>query len=374
MEWRIFFIGPMPEGAGDHFDQMIAAVTGVLRDEGYERPQAGEHELASGQSLSSLVLRRPSDDDTIVLIRPHELFQQSSIRTNVFDAIDDADLVVADLSGVRPTVVYELALAHALGIWTILLGSNTDANAMFYFRDLRHARVDFGADDIRSPELQTGVRTWLRDRSKRFDSANPFTDFYRAPIPDISAANGLAYGYFDNFLHPVLTPGSKVVDTMRAGEEPPDVAGVLLVRPPHLRRLRDVVLSTGTALEGAFPEAFRRGERGTVYVDTRDYGDRTCEFVIDNWVIDVPRTLLTLERSPRLRRMSSTGAAASERHQRAHDNLSSVLIERFLEVARHAVADDADVRDVENRFFYGSVAEIIDFLRADPQDRPSVWR
>jgi hypothetical protein len=376
MQWRIFFIGPM-SGGGDHFDQMMAAVRAELSEHGYRPSGTGDpddagdvDEVPGGENGSSLVLTR-SDGDEITLIRPHELFRPGSIRANVFEAIDDSDLVVADLSGVRPTVVYELAFAHALGVWTMMLGSDDDANAMFYLRDYRHARVDFGLPDIRSAEFRQNFQTWLTGRNKRFDSNNPFTDFYQAPIPDISAANGLANGYYENFLRPVLMPGSRIVDRTHADAEPVEVDGVLVVRPAHLRRLWDLVSSTGELLDAAFPGSFRLGEKEKVYVET-PRGHRTCEFIVGGWLVDVPRTLLTLERSPRLRRTSSAGRLGVA-NQEAHDHLSVVLIERFLEVARHAVAGDEDLRRVEDRFFYGSPEEIAAFLAAAAGERPSVW-
>lgn len=375
VNWRIFLIGPMPTNGPDHFDQMVAAVVAELQEHGYQAPEAGEHTLTGGTLVDSLVLTRPEDGDEITLVRPHQLFQPNSIRTNVFDAIDDADLVIADLTDVRPAVVYELAFAHALGIWTIMLGSGSDADQMFYLRDYRHARVDFAEQDIRSQEFTTAFGTWLRDRSKRFDSPNPYTDFYGAPIPDISAANGLASGYYENFLRPVLSDGSEVVDRSGDVELRRPVSGVLVVRPQHLRNLLDLIEDTERALTEAFPDACRRGERGTVYVETRDYGDRTCEFVVDGWLIDVPRTVVTLERSPRLRRTSSDGRPGAIVNQRAHDHLSAVLIERFLEVARLAL-QDGRTRRVEERFFYGGPLEIVNYLtlRDRPAaERPTVW-
>lgn len=374
MEWRIFLIGPMPVDGPDHFDQMIAAVVAELRDHGYAAPESGQHALTGGVRVDSLVLRH-KDGDEVTVVRPHDLFKPTSIRTNVFDAIDDSDLVIADLTDVRPAVIYELAFAHALGIWTILLGSTLDASQMFYLRGYRHARVDFAEADIRTQEFKTAFATWLTKRNKRFDSSNPFTDFYRAPIPDISAANGLASGYYENFLRPVLANGSELVDRSGDAELRQGISGVLVVRPQHLRNLFDLVEDTKDALMEAFPGAFRRGKRGKVYVETRDYGDRTCEFVVDGWLIDVPRAVLTLQRSPRLKRTLSDGTAGAVANQRAHDHLSTVLIERFLEAARLAL-QDGHTRRVEERFFYGSTAEVVGYLRLrdqPPAERPTVW-
>ncbi|MCE0485425.1 STING domain-containing protein [Ornithinimicrobium sediminis] len=364
----------MPLEGPDHFDKMIAGVVAELQTFGYRSPTEGAVSLTGGGTVRSLTLNREGDGDQITILRPHELFRPNSIRTNVFDAIDDSDLVIADLTDVRPAVIYEVAFAHALGIWTILLGSETDASQMFYLRDYRHARVDFAEQEIRSEEFRLAIGTWLHDRSKRFDAGNPYTDFYGAPIPDISAANGLAAGYYENFLRPVLASGSQVVNRTGGEEIRQAVRGVLVVKPPNLRNFFDLLENTRSALVRAFPDMTLRGERGRVYIDTVDYGPRTCAFVVDGWLVDVPRTVLTLERSPRLRRTSSQGRGAVV-NQRAHEHLSAVLIERFLEVARLAL-DDAITRKVEERFYYGTPNDLVEFLllRDRPlEERPSVW-
>ena len=376
MEWRIFLIGPMPSDGNEHFDQMVAAVVAELQEQGYQAPEEGEHRLTGGKLVDSLVLTREADHDVITIVKPHDLFTSNSIPTNVFDAIDDSDLVIADLSEVRPAVVYELAFAHALGIWTIMLGSQSDSELMFYLRPYRHARVDFSKSEIRSKEFTTAFRTWLSRRSKRFDSSNPFTDFYAAPIPDISAANGLATSYFENFLRRVLATDARLV--VASEDSKPrrhTISGVLVVRPENLRSLPELVDRTADALRKAFPQRFRRGQRGKVYVDTKRHGDRTCEFVVDRWLVDVPRTVLTLEESPRLKRASArTGQAAAAVNQPAHDHLSGVLITRFLEGARAALGRDGDIKNVTERFFYGSPEEIVSFLQLPPDQRPTVWQ
>ena len=238
MDWRIFFIGPMPSDGNERFNRMVEAVVAELRENGYQPPEPGEFRLTEGKLISSLALTRPEGQDRITLLRPHDLFGPGSVAANVFDAIDDADLVIADLSDARPAVVYELAFAHALGIYTILLGpeSDTDANSdlMFYLKPYRHIPVEFSKRDIRSDEFKHSFRTWLEGRNKRFDSRNPFTDFYDAPIPDISAASGLANGYFENFLRRVLAPDSElVIMSEESGPSRQGVAGVIVVRPEN---------------------------------------------------------------------------------------------------------------------------------------------
>lgn len=379
MEWRIFFIGPMPSGDTSHFDKMVAAVVKQLQENRYQVLEDAEHRLSGGTAVDSLVLTRDRGTDKVTLMKPHDLFSSSSISDDVFDAIDECDLVIADLTDARPAVVYEVAFAHALGIWTILLSPDVGNSfeSMFYLRPYRHAGVNFALEDILSQEFRKSLNTWLEKRNKRFDSGNPFTDFYGAPIPDISAASSLADGYCDNFLRRVLAPNSRLVD-LSDGSKPErrPISGVLVVKPENLQSLPDLVDFTRNALRESFSERFRVGERGKVYVDTKEFSPRTCEFVVDSWLIDVPRTVLTLNRSPRLARVASRRGSATvvAANQPAQDRLSGVLISRFLERVKDELASDRhNIKGIRDRFFYGSPEEIVRFLQLPPNERPSVW-
>jgi hypothetical protein len=143
------------------------------------------------------------------------------------------------------------------------------------------------------------------------------------------------------------------------------------VRPTDLRSRVDLVAETGNALKRAFPDSFQLGKRDKLFVDTNGFGDRTCEFVVDGWLIDIPRTALTLARSPRMvRKPPDVGNGPYGAH---HSHLSGVLIERFLEACRLQVGRNPDIANPKKRFFYGSPKDIVAFLHAAPDERPSIW-
>ena len=94
---RIFIIGPMSDATGKPLENTYnikAALEGIFRDHG------GPIEIK--------------------LDIPEELYG-SDIPRDVFTAIDLSDLVIADISHRSPSVMYELAFAHALGIPTMLI-------------------------------------------------------------------------------------------------------------------------------------------------------------------------------------------------------------------------------------------------------------
>lgn len=373
MDWRIFVIGPMESQAGsggsssagpeNHLAWIRAAVAGELQRQGFSRRDDQDYRLSGGGTVDSSVLEK--DDDRIFLITPVELYGPGDIPTNVFDAIDECDLVVADLSGQRPAVVYEVAFAHALGIRTILVREGEEDT--FYLRQIRTATLDFAGNAEQVSDLSPYLREWLLTRDKRFNSPNPMTSFYGAPLPDISAAAGLATGYFDSFLRPVLAPSAVIV---RPGAPDAPVRGVLVLKPSDFSvRIQQLAEELGAALTAAdppLPLARGMGPGAAVGVRT-DSGPRPPFYVAAGWVIDVPRTVLTLEMSRRMVRGSSAAAAGPG------NPMAGALIERFFETTKALLlAHRVDLGRGRSRFFYGSGAELVRYAQTDG-DSSSVW-
>ena len=234
MEWRVFFIGPTAEPYADHIPKLYDYLVGHVKDKhGYEAVEVG--------SAAGTVLKN-RDGDTIAVFTPEEPSSLADIPTNVFHQIDNADLVIADLSGNRPAVVYELAMAHALGVETILVGSRETST--FYFSHIRLNMVDFQSDPLVSETLALDIDLWMTARLKLRIAQNPFHAFYRAPLLDISPASGLAAGFYDNFARPILMDG-KIVERRRSrrwfglgsrreDETIRDLRGLIVLRPESL--------------------------------------------------------------------------------------------------------------------------------------------
>lgn len=379
MDWRIFMIGPMDSqvgsgkasagGPANHIAWVEEAVVSELQRQGFSRPKHQNYRLSGGDTVDSFMLEK--NDDRIFIISPIGLHGPGDIPTNVFDAIDESDLVVADLSGRRSAVVYELAFAHALGIRTILVrGGDEDT---FYLRQIRTATLDFGADATQESDLSPYLRDWLNSKNKKFDSPNPMTSFYGAPLPDISAAAGLATGYFDSFLRPVLSPGAVIV---QPGKPDRDVRGVLVLKPSDFSvRGPELDEELGLALRESDPPLLPQPEKGgkdsspaTILVQTSaGPRSRTAFYVTDGWVIDVPRTVLTLEMSARLARGTPAAAAA------VGNVMAGVLIERFFETTKALLLTHrVDLGKGSRRFFYGSPSDLVAYVHSLGSS-PSVW-
>jgi nucleoside 2-deoxyribosyltransferase len=109
---------------------------------------------------------------TFKVIRADELPHPGSITHQIIRLLNDADLVIADLTGLNPNVIYELAVRHALNKPAIQL---VDSAAKIPF-DLKDERtVEFDLNDLDSVDkckeiLQKNLE-WMKN--KKFEYASP---------------------------------------------------------------------------------------------------------------------------------------------------------------------------------------------------------
>jgi hypothetical protein len=97
-------------------------------------------------------------------VRADELFTTGSVVEQIWEQIEKAKLLLADLSGKNPNVFYELGLAHAARKPVVFTAGQLD-DVPF---DLRHLRVIIY--DVREPEwaarLRKSVTDYLRNATK----------------------------------------------------------------------------------------------------------------------------------------------------------------------------------------------------------------
>ncbi|NWF68507.1 MAG: hypothetical protein HXY40_05425 [Chloroflexi bacterium] len=140
---------------------------------------------------------------------PWDLLKRDRIMHSVIEAIDRADLVIADLTGNNPNVFYELGICHSLGVPTILVREKpkrgeSAALLPFDIRDFVYIDIDIAkAQDIRE-RLRNKIEEIHRQIEDYTVFDNPVTLYYREPITNISPAAGLAQGYYHNFVKPII--------------------------------------------------------------------------------------------------------------------------------------------------------------------------
>lgn len=319
----IFIIGPMddkgqPEGSRDH--------TVVIRDGIIEalRELLGEEQLP-------VEVRAPIED------------RGSDIPTDVFNNIDVADLLIADISLPNPAVFYELAFAHSLGVPTILVQDLNKGHDAFYLKVSRHVGLPGVTRETVKKALTDTLAGWLKSRGFTLKNdlgipalganklvVNPVTKFYlNVPLLDISGAAGLALGYLENFIKPVMSIAEKppafsdALAEAQKAKGPPVVkaiTGLVIVKPATLESIKthiDEALPKMQAISAQIYGDAEGAPGGKMFLDCGQAGRRTTHIVVEGVAIDIPRTLYPLRKSKRLERLLG-------------DKESSVKIEEIL--------------------------------------------
>ncbi|MCA0268340.1 MAG: hypothetical protein LCH53_03855 [Bacteroidetes bacterium] len=258
------------------------------------------------------------------------------IVENILRLLDEVDLVVFNLtpkpeSPDRANVFYELGLVHALGIPALLVIQEDAARSVpFYARSAMLYTAAVFTPEALADALRLPLRNFLDLDNREGNLLNDrVTQFYGGlPVVDISAAVGLATGYYDNFLSRLITEGGFLA------QYPNLIRAVVYVRPSSLestyeadrQRLRLALEAEGLTLETAKLEPIPQDSKGYLWFDH-----------VQGVVLDVPRTIYPLRRSPRLfsfmeRFRGVTGANARRALIQRQAQIESALLER-VEVA-----------------------------------------
>ncbi|MAQ94053.1 MAG: hypothetical protein CMM84_11080 [Rhodothermaceae bacterium] len=270
-------------------------------------------------------------------VRVPEGQSQAEIVENVLSLLDTADLVVFNLTPKesnpdRANVFYELGLVHALGIPSMAVVLD-GAAVPFYAWTMSQSRVP----DFEVATLADALRAPLRDFLRRDVSFvnDRVSQFYRnVPIVNISAAVGLAAGYYFNFLARLISEGGFL------GHYPNAYRHVVYVRPSSLEttyqadqeRLRRALGEEGLTLEKGSLDAVPSDNKGPLWYDH-----------VGDVVVDIPRAIYPLRRSPRLlsflaRRPSS--AAQTEAYEQRLQQIGESLLSDVENALRYQVRED----------------------------------
>ncbi|WP_337043886.1 STING domain-containing protein [Emticicia sp. 17c] len=131
-----------------------------------------------------------------------------TVMDQVLLNLEQADILVADITGNNPNVMYELGVYHSFGKPSIIvkeIKSGVEAEqtpfdiAAYRFIEINLTKVK-AAIDILRPRFEDilnniGQVDWFH---------NPVTRFYNSPIAEIPTAIGLSKNYIKNFLQMML--------------------------------------------------------------------------------------------------------------------------------------------------------------------------
>ena len=281
-----------------NFDIFVGGPMGKSQDDGAGVPldrHIGNIALAIGRLKDDLEAK--FENVRIEVLNP-EVPAFGPIPERVFTMISYAELGILDLSQHSPSVMYELALMHALGIPTlpVLLPSTVDKAQQlpFYLTQDYSAFVD--NFEVETLGAALGPRIELAIAGNGLDPqtwSNPLTNYYGIPLVDASATTGLATGYYHNFLRHVIkqtnsvftrTDGLKKIVILR----PSSLDDSIGMRDPLQRRIRELGLDT--VLIGR--------DDGQVYEDRDSARGQMLLFRAGNYIYDMPAPLVAQKSSP----------------------------------------------------------------------------
>src|SRR5262245_7597390 len=311
------------------------------------------------------------------------------IVPGILDLIEQAELVIIDLSRGRPNVTYEAALVHALGLPHVLI--TEDRRPPFYFQPVEHI-AEFRMESGYRPQLPShaALRRKILEAATKPGAAadfarNQITEYFDVPIVDIAGPSGLAAGYYANSVRRFVRPGGffhkprRIVPPPRAagGDAPAErttrIEHYVAVSPPggltrsqseDAMELERALASWGLRLHFATIQRLPDDDE-----DMRDFGasllGRSGELVEPAVVLEIPSTLYALQYAPRMRRLE----------KRMHDGISrqvlDALRERHLKAMLESFAKnmsfqiDHDKRKGDpDRFHMVTLNELGDALRA----------
>jgi predicted nucleotide-binding protein len=119
--------------------------------------------FASDLTSIYTTLVKPTVEDPrfgLVCRRADDIKSNKAIIQDIWKSVCEARLIIADLSGLNPNVMYELGIAHTLGKETILIYQRGE-NPKFPF-DLAHIRrIEYANDAIGGMKLVDDLRATL---------------------------------------------------------------------------------------------------------------------------------------------------------------------------------------------------------------------
>jgi hypothetical protein len=287
----------MPTVVAMRDDRKNIFIIGPMAANGTPLGNIFELKKASEQALANLAITDCSVDI------PQEQYG-NDIPTDVFHSIDLSELIIADISARSPSVIYELAMAHALGIPTILIDDQQTYNGeaskkpVFYLNQARILRLETRSIEEMRQKLEPLIRDWNNGRAKY---TNPLTRFYDLHLVDVSAIAGIAAGYAENFVKPIM---DAIADTANAFGQAPGVdppLRLVVVLPKDLDNLAAFESNVMASLEKGFP-----GKVSRVALAVKPGGrDKRTVIYVEGVVIDLARTLFPIRRSKRLTRLKN---------------------------------------------------------------------
>ncbi len=359
MPYNLLVLGPMQHRVGDN----------IIRESNTKRlgvilSQMADA-LAAGGFKPFRVITPESPDETGII----EL---------VMSEIEQADLVVLDLTGNRASVAYEAGIIHALGIPHIFV--TQDEETSFYFsgvRVIRGLQIDADFDPANAGpsqrELFERLSKFLSSADVRTAmSGNILTSHFELPVVDLAGPAGMAASYYTNAVKRFIRPngfagrpckllfkeerpsrfGSKTVTSTRSVTA--DVKALVAVEPPA--QLSRSFFEDDKALKEALKEMGVELERATIAgddpLDKRDYGGWFDSKGIargSTVCIEIPTIVYPLTESPRILRLRRRRSRFQGEQRQIMQEVEERALEKFLASFQRNLFYHIDLERESNR-------------------------
>lgn len=127
--------------------------------------------------LYNAVIKPVLNDLDYICVRADEIDSSGSINNQIINKIIDSELVIVNLSGLNPNVMYELALRHAIGKPVIMLKEGSFSDMPF---DIIDQRTILYNDDLNSVVFtQDELRKKIKGIQVDSEIDNPFSTAQR---------------------------------------------------------------------------------------------------------------------------------------------------------------------------------------------------
>ncbi|MGO8778862.1 MAG: nucleoside 2-deoxyribosyltransferase [Rhodomicrobium sp.] len=376
MTYNLLVLGPMQHRVGDT----------VIRQSNTKRIGEILDQMSQALAVSGVKpFRAVTPED------PNE----SAIIELVMSEIEQADLVVLDLTGNRPSVAYEAGIIHALGIPYIFV--TEDEETSFYFSSVRVVRgLQIQADfDAQNPgpsqgELFGRLKTFLSGADARTAMAgNILTSHFEGlPIIDLAGPAGMAASYYTNAVKRFIRPGgfagrrcellfkedrparfgSKTVTSTRSVSA--TVNALIAVEPPS--QLAKSFFEDDVTLKAALKELGVELERATIAaagtLDKRDYGgwfDKRGIARGSTVCIEIPTIVYPLTESPRILRLRKRRSKFEGEQRQIMQEVEERALEKMLASFKRNLFYHIDMESEANKagFYYVPLRDLPAALR-----------
>jgi hypothetical protein len=180
--------------------QKLCFVIGPMNDDHMPKLRALATEIIAPILPPGYVVRTPDEGGA------------GNIMDQVIESCDSATLVIADMTGNNPNVLYEVGVLDSLGRLCIPVKAKPEAENVekrildgkdpmaFDRAAYRFWVIDWEQPEAARIELKKAIDASFEKRRVGKPISNPVTNYYGAPLVDISPASGIALGYYENFV------------------------------------------------------------------------------------------------------------------------------------------------------------------------------